>query len=812
MSKPNQMTRNHVFGFILESVTSLEAATTSEIGEYRSAFLNRVSRALDTLCHGVQVTVDMRLISRAGCLQVVLLACASVESSAGTLINTHHEVEFALSAYLPEQSWRTLTTSELEFWLKPFESSSAVLLERAASDPVVDVARADGQAGDPFWLVADLPHGAHDWPLLAATLTAHTSPILLSVRWTPTSASGHELEFATQQATRFAQMLEGAPAWVRDGVTAIGRNVQSWPSRLGSACAMVTITLTSSEPLPASITYVVRQVLAGNAQLLSLVALDEDERQQAIDALGTFASVSAAFSNAPSGLERLPFLCNALELASLGLWVPMLSARSSGLPVQDWREQPLTVQLEPQGGKGIRLGMARSSAGAVPVLIDSETLRRHCYLIGKTGKGKSTLMVNMLLESVRRGSGVFFIDPHGDASEDFLARIPLFRRKDVIHLDFTRPDHGIVLNPLECAHRGERHQRASEVLELFMRQMEDEYQTSVGNFTGPMFSSHVLNNLMLVMSRRTPGTLREFHDLFNMDGSDIQLKYFAHVLGESDLERWLESLSGMDYTKSNDGVPWGMYISTKFTPILFDPRLASVFSQPKSTLNFSQAMNEGKIVVVNLSKGSLGVANARFVGMMIVSMLYFAALERAKLPQAERHDCLIAVDEFQSFASQNFVSLLSEGRKFGVNLVLANQFFEQIKDDRIKGAILGNVGTLISFGVGIEDAQRLEREFHPAFSARDLLNLPNWVACVRTLSKGQVVPGFTLRTDPLPPCEIGFEGRGDSSVQLPKKNSPSTDLSRPQIPSDGNPDSLDIERLAGVPTLLSRIRSLRRGQ
>jgi hypothetical protein len=280
MTKPNQDSCNHLFGFTLESVTSLEAATISEVGEYRSAFLNRVSRALDTLCHGIQVTMDMRLISRAGTLQVVLLACVAAESSASAVINTHREVELALAAYLPEQSWRTLSTSELEFWLKPFESSSAVLLERAASDPVVDVARAGGPSGDPFWLVADLPHGAHDWPLLAAMLTAHTSPILLSVRWTPTTANEGELEFASQQSSRFAQSLENAPAWLRDGAGPITKNVQSWPYRLKSACAMVTITLTSSAPLPASITHVVRQVLAGNAQLLSLVALDEDERSR----------------------------------------------------------------------------------------------------------------------------------------------------------------------------------------------------------------------------------------------------------------------------------------------------------------------------------------------------------------------------------------------------------------------------------------------------------------------------------------------------------------------------------------------------
>jgi hypothetical protein len=219
-----------------------------------------------------------------------------------------------------------------------------------------------------------------------------------------------------------------------------------------------------------------------------------------------------------------------------------------------------------------------------------------------------------------------------------------------------------------------------------------------------------------------------------------------------------ETLRQQSYTNpGNDNNSVGNWIAGKFQGLVFDPMLRGIFGQPRSTLNLLDAINSSKIVLVNLAKGQMGIQNARFFGMVFLSMLYSAVLQRGKLPEEERKDFMIVVDEFQSLATTNFINLLSEGRKFGVNLVLANQFLSQIQDPRIIQGILGNVGTLLAFRLGLEDAERLEGQFYPQFSRHDLINLPNWLACARTLKDGQRTLPFTLHTTPAP---VGDSERG----------------------------------------------------
>jgi len=192
----------------------------------------------------------------------------------------------------------------------------------------------------------------------------------------------------------------------------------------------------------------------------------------------------------------------------------------------------------------------------------------------------------------------------------------------------------------------------------------------------------------------------------------------------------------------------GGYVGSKFESFLFDPMLRNIFAQKRSTINLREIMDSGKILLVNLAKGELTETNSRLLGMFLLAKLQAACMGRIGIPQAQRRDFFVYVDEFQSIATQNFVSLLSEGRKFGMSLILANQFVSQIKDPRIVASVFGNIGTVICFRLGQTDAEAMEREFYPLFDRSDLINLPNWLAYITTLVNGQPLQPFSLSTLP----------------------------------------------------------------
>jgi len=218
--------------------------------------------------------------------------------------------------------------------------------------------------------------------------------------------------------------------------------------------------------------------------------------------------------------------------------------------------------------------------------------------------------------------------------------------------------------------------------------------------------------------------------------------------GMETLASWVEQvLPRVDYFRTSDGVPFGGYIVSKFEEFVFDPMLRNIFGQKRSTVNLQQIMDSGKILLVNLAKGELSDVASRFLGMVLLSKLQAAAMGRVKIPLEDRLPFFVYVDEFQSIATQSFITMLSEGRKFGLGLVLANQFISQLKDRRITESIFGNVGSLICFRLGQADAESLEKFVAPGFSRSDLTNLPNWYSIMSTLVNGQTVQPFSIETE-----------------------------------------------------------------
>jgi hypothetical protein len=259
--------------------------------------------------------------------------------------------------------------------------------------------------------------------------------------------------------------------------------------------------------------------------------------------------------------------------------------------------------------------------------------------------------------------------------------------------------------------------------------------------------------LLLVMSNPDQmGTLVQFYQLFNSDG--FYKRFLPLRASDPMLDRFVSgTLSRTDYLRpGSEGSSFGGYITSKFEAFVSDPMLRNIFGQARSTINLTEIMDGGKILLVNLSKGRLGEINSRFLGMVIIAKLQAAAMARAARPIKQRRDFFLYVDEFQNLATLNFPTLLSEARKFRLNLILTNQYVSQV-DERITRAIAGNVGTLISFRVGAQDAEQLERDFLPVFTRYDLMNLPNFHTCVSTLIGGHVSKPFSMHTvlDQSPP-------------------------------------------------------------
>jgi hypothetical protein len=448
------------------------------------------------------------------------------------------------------------------------------------------------------------------------------------------------------------------------------------------------------------------------------------------------------------GVGRLVHLFGAPEAAGV-FRLPFVESESlCGLPVRTWRAKAAPPGLP---SEGCLLGQNFSSRGAQTVRLGADDRRRHTYIVGQTGCGKTTLIETMALDDIRAGRGLCLVDPHGDLFRSLLGKIPADRVADVVILDPTDVEYPLGLNMLECTAPAQRYFVAQEMVNITTRLLQDEY--GPGGFehlVGPVFFQHMRMNLLLAMSDPSdPGTLLEFYMIFQEP--DYWRRWLPLKTTDAFLERWVaHSLARTDYLRvGSEGPSMGGYLSSKFESFVFDPMLRNIFGQKRSTFNLRRIMDEGKILLVNLAKGALMENNARFLGMVLLGKLLAAAMSRADVPEAQRRDFTVYVDEFQAVATRSFATLLSEGRKFGINLVLANQFVNQIGDERIVQALFGNAGTLVCFRTGPADAALLESRFAPELSQGDLTNLPNWHAYVSMLVEGCPSRPFSLATVPV---------------------------------------------------------------
>ncbi|HVF69652.1 MAG TPA: type IV secretion system DNA-binding domain-containing protein [Xanthomonadales bacterium] len=361
--------------------------------------------------------------------------------------------------------------------------------------------------------------------------------------------------------------------------------------------------------------------------------------------------------------------------------------------------------------------------------------RRHTYIIGKTGTGKSTLIANLAISDIRNRKGMCIIDPHGDLCETILDYIPSYRINDVIYLDPSDLNHAFSLNPIEVTDAYQ--------MELVVSGIVATFHKIYGESWGPRLEYILRNTLMTVVRLPNP-TLLMVPEMLTND--EFRKKAMTHIddpvlksFWEGEFANMTEKLRAESISPILNKV--GQFISSRF--------IRNIISSPKSTIDIEKIMNEGKILLLNLSQGRLGEDNSALLGAMFITKIQLAAMNRVSIAEAERRDFYLYVDEFQNFATTSFIKILSEARKYRLNLILANQYISQIPQD-VRGAIFGNAGTMMSFLVGAEDAGYMAREFTERFKEEDLLALGNYQAIVKLAIDSITQSPFLAYTLPLP--------------------------------------------------------------
>jgi len=371
------------------------------------------------------------------------------------------------------------------------------------------------------------------------------------------------------------------------------------------------------------------------------------------------------------------------------------------------------------------------------VYIGEEDRRRHVYLVGQTGTGKSTLLKNMAVSDIQNGKGVAIIDPHGDLIEDVLALIPKNRHEDVIVFDPSDIMKPIGLNMLEfdLSKPEEKTFIVNEIQNIFNKLFLAESM-------GPMFEQYMRNALLLLMddAANEPPTFLDVPRIFT--DSDYRAKKLAVCQNPVVKDFWeREAVMVGGEASLQNMTP---YITSKFNNFIANDYVRPIISQPKSMLNFREIMDSGKILLVNMSKGKIGDLNANLLGMIVVGKILMAALGRADMSMEQRRDFNLYIDEFQNFTTDSIATILSEARKYRLNLIIAHQFIAQIQE-KIRDAVFGNVGSLVSFRVGADDAEYLEKQFTPTFTKSDLINIDNFNAYAKLLIGGQTSKPFNLK-------------------------------------------------------------------
>ena len=366
--------------------------------------------------------------------------------------------------------------------------------------------------------------------------------------------------------------------------------------------------------------------------------------------------------------------------------------------------------------------------------IKTDDRRRHMYLIGKTGMGKSTVLENMIVDDIRAGRGVAVVDPHGDLAEKVIKFIPSNRINDVVYFNPADYEYPFAFNVLEQVDASQRHLVASGLVGVFQKLWADSW--------GPRLE-YILRNTILAILDYPGSTLLGVTRM--LSDKKFRKKVIAYIEDPVVKAFWVNEFANYNDKFASEAVS---PIQNKVGQFLSTSLIRNIVGQAKSTIDMREIMDQGKILILNLSKGRIGEDASSLLGNMIITKIQLAAMSRVDISEDERRDFYLYIDEFQNFTTDSFANILSEARKYKLNLIMAHQYIEQMAET-VKYAVFGNVGTLVVFRVGASDAEALEPEFAPTFTEEDILNIPKYEFYLKLMIDGIASEPFSARG--LPP-------------------------------------------------------------
>lgn len=427
---------------------------------------------------------------------------------------------------------------------------------------------------------------------------------------------------------------------------------------------------------------------------------------------------------------------NSMELATLFHLPDSQFTPTTNVQRQQSKQVDGPVQLPTEG---LLFGHNEFRGVKKEIRLSPEDRRRHTYVLGQTGTGKSTLLENLAVQDMLSGNGFAFIDPHGDTAEKLLAMVPKHRAEDIVYFNPADTEYPLGLNLFEFTDPTQKDFLIQETINMLYK-LYDPGHTGI---IGPRYEHWYRNAALTLMSDPNGATFIEIPKVFT--DTDYLKQKFKYLKDPTVIDFWTKEMGQTsDYHKSE---MLGWFVS-KFGAFQNNEMMRNIIGQTKSAFNIRDIMDQKKILIVNLSKGRVGELNSQLLGMIFVIKFQAAAMSRADMPEDQRADFSLYVDEFQNFSTDSFASILSEARKYRLNLVVANQFIGQLSQE-IRDAVFGNIGTIIAHRMGPEDAEFMVKQFAPAFDASDLVNLPNYNAAVRLMVGGVPSAPFTMQN--LPP-------------------------------------------------------------
>ena len=411
--------------------------------------------------------------------------------------------------------------------------------------------------------------------------------------------------------------------------------------------------------------------------------------------------------------------------------------------------------------EGIIIGTNISQGKEEIIRLADDDRRRHLYIIGQTGTGKSVFLENCIVQDMYAGKGLAFIDPHGDTAEKLMAKVPPERAKDVIYFNPGDTEFPMGWNIMEFdpAHPEQKDFLVQEAISMLYKIYDPNRQ----GFMGPRFEAWFRNAALTVMADPDGGTFIEIPKVFTDD--EYLKKKFKYVKDPVIQDFWTGEMAQTDAHSKSEMLGW--FVS-KFGAFANNEIMRNIVGQKHSAFDLRQIMDDGKILFVNLSKGLLGDINSNLLGIMFIIKFQIAAMSRADTAEADRRDFSLYIDEFQNYSTDSIATILSEARKYRLSMVMANQYISQL-DEKVRDSVFGNVGSSIAFRVGNDDAEYLQKQFAPSFDAADLSNIQNHYAAAKIIAKGAPTVPFSMK-EIMPPLGTPKPEQLDAMRQLSRQN------------------------------------------